>query len=140
MSYVFILVVLFVVIMTGGIIGLLRYQRLRKEKVFSDKILFLKTYGKEIKVDFKSCNIVHREYFDEVEKSRKNISIITFQWNENNGKSVLFKTLPIFLGEEDLRNRIRRKRKTTIYYDPSNPEIYYFDVEFLMTYMILEKV
>lgn len=136
MSYVVFLIVLFILIMTGGIIALLRYQRARKEKIFSDKVLFLKTYGEEIKIDFKDCVIVHRDYFDETSKTRKDISIVTYH-AEINGRKILFKTLPVFLPEEELEKYITKQKRTSIYYNPSDPEIYFFDVDFLLAFMVM---
>lgn len=139
MSYVGYLIVLFLVLMVGGIIAILRYQRARK-KIFSDKILFLKDSGKRITVDFTSCEILHREYDEENEngeKIKKDIAIITFRTDQINGQNILFKTLPIFLPEETVRSLANNKKKSTIYYDPVDPaQRYYFDVEFLMPHML----
>jgi hypothetical protein len=136
MSYVVWLVLFFLVIMTGGVFYILRMQRARRK--ISDKALFLKENGKKLNIDFALCRVVHKEYYAENEKgekTRKDLSIITFQTDLINGKMILFKTPPIFLAENNLRKRISDQKTTAVYYEPSNPSIYYFDVEFLVAFM-----
>jgi hypothetical protein len=138
MSYVIWLVFFFLVIMTAGVIYILRIQRARR-KIISDKTLFLRENGQKLKVDFTVCNVVHREYYAEDkkgEKIAKDISIITFQTDAINGKMTLFKTPPVFLPEDNLRVRIHAQKSTIIYYNPSDTGIYYFDIEFLLSFMV----
>jgi hypothetical protein len=137
MSYVVWLVLFFLVIMTGGVFYILRMQRARRK--ISDKALFLKENGKKLNIDFALCGVVHKEYYAENEKgekTRKDLSIITFQTDLINGKMILFKTPPIFLAEDELRGKINAQNSTFLYYDPSNPAIYYFDIEFLLSFMV----
>lgn len=138
MSYVVFLIALFAVIMIAGIVALLRYQRKQKEKIFSDKVLFLKTYGKELKVNFEDCAIVHRSYLEDGEnggKIEKHVSIVTCHAENINDKKVFFKTLPVFLPEDELQKRLSKQKRTSVYYNPSDPSIYFFDVGFLQEFM-----
>jgi hypothetical protein len=139
MSYAIWLIFFFLVAMVAGVIGILRYQRSRK-KAIADKAAFLKENGKKINVDFADCDVVHREYYEEDKKTgdkiKKNISIVTFQ-TDVNGKKILFKTPPIFLAGNDLKETLAIQRNTSIYYESSDPQIYYFDVEFLLPYIMM---
>lgn len=114
----------------------------------------LKNNGKKVKVYFEQCEIKTQENsqdnppdslptkieildsFHNREESNLHadvsVSIIVYKYKYRN-QVIQFITEGIPLPLISLRLRLDQKQYTFIYYDPENPKIYFFDIDFLVT-------
>ncbi|MEO8173551.1 MAG: hypothetical protein ABI581_10725 [Sediminibacterium sp.] len=126
------------VIIAGIIIGFRRYRK-AKNKVTTGRVIELKQNGKKIMIELSQCSILHREYYDESEsgeKIKQDISIVTYSGIDN----FLYKSQPVYLSEWKLRGYLVDQKQTLIYIDTVNPENYYFDLEFIIQYMLTADI
>jgi hypothetical protein len=125
------------VILAGVILGFYLYWK-AKTKIINKNAADLKQSGIGIPVNLMDCAIKHREFYDENEdgtKELKHISILIYK-TKINGTETEFRTPPIYLSKERLVTRIDTQKKTTIYVDPQNRTNYYFDLEFIIEFVM----
>jgi hypothetical protein len=134
----FVYVIFFVLIILVGIIfGYYRYTNAKKKVITQNNIL-LKKEGHKITVDLDSCEILHREYYERGENGQiilKDISVLRYIVKID-GENVSFLSNEIYLSKLKLLNKLTDQKFTAIYFDPVNVRNYYFDLEFILEYLI----
>lgn len=125
------------VIIAGIFLGYFRYWKAKK-KVVNSNAVNLKKHGRKISVDLLASEVKHREYYEENEiggKTLRDISIIIYS-AEVDGIIQEFKSPSIFLSKDKLLTRLSDKKETFIYVDSSNSKNYYFDLEFIIEFVM----
>ena len=125
------------IILVGIIFGYYRYTNAKK-KVITPNNIRLKKEGHKITVDLNSCEILHREYYEEGENGQiilNDISVLRCIVNIDD-ENVSFMSNEIYLSKLKLLNKLNDQKYTTIYIDPVNVRNYYFDLEFIVEFLI----
>lgn len=125
------------IILVGIIFGYYRYINAKKKVITSNNIR-LKIEGHKISVDLNSCEILHREYYEEAENGQimlKDISVLQYMIKIDD-ENVIFTSSEIYLSKVKLLNKLADQKITAIYIDPVNVRNYYFDLEFIVEYLI----
>lgn len=133
MSYVIFLVLVFLLLLGGGAFALLRYQRARQQKLTTDPVLYIQTFGKRLIVPLAECKIAHRVFETTNENGQSqsvDACLVTFTKNID-GVDHLFKSQPIYLDPGELKRQLTHQKKAQISYNPQNPAQHYFDLSFL---------
>jgi hypothetical protein len=122
-----------VVVLTGAVVGVFRYKRAKKG-IINSNVIKLKERGVQISVDLPVCEIKSNQYYED--DILKHISILVYTAKLSDDIDYSFKSVPIYLSKERLYERLIEQKQTVIYYTPENPGDYYFDVAFLMEYLL----
>lgn len=61
-------------------------------------------------------------------QTRKVVSVIVYRYTDLSGKTIEFRTEPIYLELVNLRFLLEQKKQGVIYYDAANLNRYYFEV------------
>ena len=144
-----------------GLIILSRTPKLKHIKLIEmaeELIKQIKENGDRVEVDLNDCEIKEHHYFDKIDytKSYNDFEILNFyeyaMYNENYRdskndnvikQSVVIKKIQINGQEKTIQSPVlpydriklllsfNKKKTTNVYFDKINPEVYYFDLEFV---------
>ena len=131
------LIFFLVIIILGLLLGIYRYQK-SINKVINKQSQWLKKNGIKIEDEFSNCEILSSDFYEEDDKGEKilkHICVIRYIKKINN-KNIVFNSPNIYLSKYRLLEIIDSKKVFVIFVNPNNESDYYFDLEFMIEFII----
>jgi hypothetical protein len=141
-----------VICLAAAVIYVVVVEWLSRDKDAGRQLLDLKRHGVQIPVDLTKCKIKSNQWTSEtrryhhprveflneisghgdknVERMESNVSIVEYT-TKVSGRTRTFRSNPVGKDKISLTMLLEMQKETTIYLDPKNKRIYYFDLEFL---------
>ncbi len=132
--------------------ALFKYKKANKAY---KSLAYLKNTGHKIFINLEDCELKTREYYDKepsdempsrveimdslynpnqsYEGVHKVVSVLIYRHTSPTGQKVEFRSELIEMPAERIRFAMEKNKKTTIYVDKNNRNLYYFDISFLFT-------